>query len=643
MVRMDTVPAKARGFLKKLSGQLATSLLWGAGAFLLCAARAIGRPLPLAAGAILLAGASPAGLLATGGAIGGYLLLWGWEAALEPLALSLSFFAAAVIFRKTPISLPLLSAGLTGAVGAVFLLESGFSLAVAAHLLLSAVLAFALPLVWARTKQEVRAAMCGLTLLACLGLALPPYGANLAAGAALVPVCAGAGLPAAVLCGAAADLSGALPVPMTGVLALGALAARALAPKRGWKRSGVFFAAAAIWQLTAGGLSPLFCLSTALGSAAGAVLQRSLPGLPVEDEAPVRSALPQREVGVEQALETMGRILAREQPVISAIQLNEVYDYAAEQVCRCCVRRSLCWEEESEATYRDLCRAGEAILLRGTALRDDLPERFAERCRHTEGFLTAVNQELDAQRSRIREERRFEEGRQVAAAQYQTMARLLRKAAEPGSSEPLRYIPELAVGTASRAGNPVSGDRGATCRDRFGRFYVLLCDGMGTGAEARAESDQAAHLLAALLEAGVNADSAMDLLNGFYVLRKTTVFSTIDLLRLDLRSGKGELFKWGAAPSYLRREGGVEKIGTAAPPPGCGVGPSHRPGRCELSLRDGETLVMVSDGAYGEETERLLAGFSQGTVRDLASCLITLGEADAADDRTAVVLRLRSA
>jgi hypothetical protein len=52
---------------------------------------------------------------------------------------------------------------------------------------------------------------------------------------------------------------------------------------------------------------------------------------------------------------------------------------------------------------------------------------------------------------------------------------------------------------------------------------------------------------------------------------------------------------------------------------------------------------MVSDGAYGEETERLLAGFSQGTVRDLASCLITLGEADAADDRTAVVLRLRSA
>ena len=392
-----------------------------------------------------------------------------------------------------------------------------------------------------------------------------------------------------------------------------------------------------------GGLSPLLCLSAALGAAAGAIFPISLPAALNAEEAPIRAALPRRETGVEHAFETMGRVLSREQPVLSALQLNEVYDYAAEQVCRCCVRWSLCWEEDSEATYRDLCRAGEAILLRGTALRDDLPERFTARCHHTEGFLTAVNQELDAQRAKLREERRFEEGRQIAAAQYQIMARLLKRAAEPGTTEPLRFIPELAVGTATRAGNPVSGDRGATCRDRFGRFYVLLCDGMGTGSEARAESDLAAHLLASLLEAGVNADSAMDLLNGFYLLRKTTAFATMDLLRLDLRSGKGELYKWGAAPSYLQREGGVEKIGTAAPPPGCGIGPSHRPGRCELSLRDGETLVMVSDGAYGEETERLLAGFSQGTVRDLASCLITLGEADAADDRTAVVLRLRSA
>ena len=165
---------------------------------------------------------------------------------------------------------------------------------------------------------------------------------------------------------------------------------------------------------------------------------------------------------------------------------------------------------------------------------------------------------------------------------------------------------------------------------------------MGTGPEARAESDRAAKLLSALLAGGVAGDSAMQLLNGFYVLRKTTAFSTVDLLQLNLFTGAGAIYKWGAAPSYLRVGDRVEKIGTASPPPGCGVGPDHCPERYELSLKAGETLVMVSDGAFGEETEQRLTGFSQGTVRDLASCLIALGEADAADDRTAVVLRLRS-
>jgi hypothetical protein len=50
---------------------------------------------------------------------------------------------------------------------------------------------------------------------------------------------------------------------------------------------------------------------------------------------------------------------------------------------------------------------------------------------------------------------------------------------------------------------------------------------------------------------------------------------------------------------------------------------------------------MVSDGAFGEETARRLAEITQGSVRDLASCLITLGQQDAADDQTAVVIRLK--
>ena len=153
------------------------------------------------------------------------------------------------------------------------------------------------------------------------------------------------------------------------------------------------------------------------------------------------------------------------------------------------------------------------------------------------------------------------------------------------------------------------------------------------------ESDRAVRLLTAFLESGMEPDAALSLLNGFYVLRKQSAFATFDLLKLDLRTGAGSAYKWGAAPSYLLREGAIEEIGTAAPPPGL-TAQSRAPGQYELSLREGETLVMVSDGAYGEETARRLQEFTQGSVRDLAACLIAQDE-EASDDRTAVVIRLK--
>ena len=534
------------------------ALAAGGAAFLLAALPLLGGPLPAAACLILCVGLLPREAAALLGACGGYVLLWGWEAAMEPLALALSCFAGALLFRRTPVSRSMLASVLTLAVGGLFLIDAGFSLPALVRLAAGTALALLLPRLWDRAAEGAYAARLGAATLLLLGLAAtaPPLG------------------PAAALCGA-------LLLPFLDRL-----------PIRSDRKGE--------WPLTQAELSP--------------------------------------QKGVERALRTMHGVLAREDPIVRPLQLAEVYDYAAEQVCRCCVHHARCWEQQAEDTYRDLCAAGEAIVRRGAAEREDLPPRFAERCCHTAGFLTAVNQALDEQLARRREDFRRVEGRRVAAGQYLALERLLeamRRTPRPG---PLSYAPELAVGSACRAGNSVSGDRGAACRDRFGCYYVLLCDGMGTGPAASGESDRAAHLLTAFLEAGLEADTA----NGFFVLRSSAAFATLDLLKLDLRSGAGTLYKWGAAPSYLRRGDVVEKIGTATPPPGLEAAQGRVPGQYALSLGEGETLVMVSDGAYGEETARRLSSFTQGSVRDLASCLITLGEADADDDRTAVVVRLRA-
>ncbi len=536
------------------------ALAYGAGGALLAALPLLGGPAPLAACAVLCGGVWLRGTALLLGACGGYLLFWGWAGALEPLALALSCFAGAVIFRRTPVSRAGLATALCLAVGGIFLLDTGFSPLPLLRLGLGTGFAALLPGLWERAAAGRPAARLGagaLLLLALAGRAAPLGQTGGLAAAFLLPVLDNLPRPEA--------LSGA-----------------------------------------------------------------------VREESPLP---PQK--AVEQALHGMYALLAREDPLIRPVQLAEVYDFAAEQVCRCCLRYSRCWEEAAEDTYRDLCAAGEAILQRGAAEREDLPERFTARCCHTAGFLTAVNQALDSQLLRRREDSRRAESCRVAAGQYLALERLLAALARPVPKAPPCYTPELAVGSAARDDAARSGDRGAAFRDVFGGFYVLLCDGMGTGAPARAESDRATRFLKAFLAAGLAPDTALELVNGFFLLRKQTAFATLDLLWLDLHSGEGTLYKWGAAPSYLRRGETVEKIGTATPPPGLEAAEGRVPGQYELSLREGETLVMVSDGAYGEETEQRLTAFSGGTVRDLASCLITLGQADTADDRTAVVLRLR--
>ena len=144
------------------------------------------------------------------------------------------------------------------------------------------------------------------------------------------------------------------------------------------------------------------------------------------------------------------------------------------------------------------------------------------------------------------------------------------------------------------------------------------------------------HLLGDLLRAGVAPLDALRILNGTYLLRGDGCFSTVDLLHIDLTSGEAELLKWGAAPSYLRCGDTVKKLGTASLPPGVGVGGDHAPERYRLSLRGGEMLVLVSDGAG--DAESAVAGFAGDSPRELAALLIAGLPAE--DDMTAVAVAL---
>ena len=151
-------------------------------------------------------------------------------------------------------------------------------------------------------------------------------------------------------------------------------------------------------------------------------------------------------------------------------------------------------------------------------------------------------------------------------------------------------------GLASRPAEDISGDATDSFCDSAGRAQLFLCDGMGTGKAAAVDGKLAARLTGQLLRAGFAAESAARLVNVAMGLKNADQESgaTLDLLTVDLFTGRAGLFKAGAAPSFLVREGVPRMMEGASLP--MGVLDSVVGRSSSFGLNVGDMVVLVSDG-----------------------------------------------
>lgn len=194
-----------------------------------------------------------------------------------------------------------------------------------------------------------------------------------------------------------------------------------------------------------------------------------------------------------------------------------------------------------------------------------------------------------------------------------------------------------------RDGQSVSGDACGWFKDERGRLYLLLCDGMGCGREARKDSELCLRLLEKFLRAGVDAPSALKTLDQALCLRgeETGGFSTVDLLELELYEGRGCIYKLGSAPSYLRRRGGIKRLAGRSLPAGL-AGEAGGPDCCPFRVDPGDCLVLLTDGVLDGDDRWLrdaLMDFDGASPAALAESLVA-HSADSPDDKTALVLRI---
>jgi serine phosphatase RsbU (regulator of sigma subunit) len=119
--------------------------------------------------------------------------------------------------------------------------------------------------------------------------------------------------------------------------------------------------------------------------------------------------------------------------------------------------------------------------------------------------------------------------------------------------------------------------------------------------------------------------------------------ATVDLICIDLFTGRTVLYKYGAAPSYILKNGKVQRICGESQAVGLQTAPESAPDRIELKLTPGTVAVMVSDGVVPEEDGWLCRMLEQSRDPGSLSKQILKAAAEQTgvnDDMTAYVIEI---
>ncbi len=160
----------------------------------------------------------------------------------------------------------------------------------------------------------------------------------------------------------------------------------------------------------------------------------------------------------------------------------------------------------------------------------------------------------------------------------------------------------LAVKT--KEGSKTSGDTHALTKIDEGKFLLALSDGMGSGTRAKNTSSTAISLIESFYKAGLESNLILGMVNKILTLNTDDNFSAMDILTVNLFDLKADFIKIGAPYSFIMTDSSIKIIEGSSLP--LGILDDLAPTGCSTSLRDGETIIMITDGvsdAFSSSTD----------------------------------------
>ena len=204
-----------------------------------------------------------------------------------------------------------------------------------------------------------------------------------------------------------------------------------------------------------------------------------------------------------------------------------------------------------------------------------------------------------------------------------------------------RYYVQYGISQSSK--DPVA------CGDSYALFsmnenqYFALSDGMGQGQKASDDSSLTLDIMKQLIINGISLKDAVQSVNALLKIKnRNDMFTTLDLIQVNLVLGKAVLVKYGACPTYILRDNELIELKSQSLPMGI-VSPLET-STDKYQLLENDIIFMVSDGftsQFGDFIENNKYLIDEDHPKEIAHLLTNLAsDEEKNDDMTLIVLKL---
>lgn len=181
-----------------------------------------------------------------------------------------------------------------------------------------------------------------------------------------------------------------------------------------------------------------------------------------------------------------------------------------------------------------------------------------------------------------------------------------------------KYHVDTYVAVKCKDGEKCNGDSYRFEKLKDGTYISIISDGMGSGPQAKIESEASVELINQFCKSGFSKSTAISTINSIMGIKfsETEKFSTLDLCSVDMYTGDIKFMKVGAVDSFIKRGKNVQAIKCNSLP--FGILDKVDVETKEFRGANGDLVVMVSDGVIDyNDKENLNNNWMEEYIKDV--------------------------